>query len=116
MDNMNLSNDRDARNVWQESAASTLVDRLGSLGTNRALAVAGGATLAALGLRRRGIIGGLLTAVGSTLVYRGLSGHDDVTSARAWSAATLRQRGWREGDPVDQAALESFPASDPPAR
>ena len=115
MDNLNLSNDRDTRNVWQDSAATTIVDRLSALGTNRALVVAGGATLAALGLRRRGIIGGLLTAVGSTLVYRGLSGRDDVTSARAWSAETLRQRGWRTGNQVDQAALESFPASDPPS-
>lgn len=115
MDNLNLSNDRDPRNVWQDSGATPLMERLGALGTNRALAVAGGATLAALGLRRRGVIGGLLTAVGGALVYRGLAGHDDLTSARAWSAETLRERGWRARNHLDEAALESFPASDPPS-
>ncbi len=115
MDNLNLSNDRDPRNVWQESAGGHLMDRIGSLGTNRALIVAGGATLAALGLRRRGVIGSLLTAVGGALVYRGLTGHDDLTSARAWSAQTLRDRGWRAPSREDEAALESFPASDPPS-
>lgn len=115
MDNLNLSNDRGDRNVWQDSAAVGLVERLGSLGTNRALIVAGGATLAALGLRRRGVIGGLLTAVGGTLLYRGLTGQDDVTRARAWTAQALRQRGWTSADDVDQAAQESFPASDPPS-
>ena len=115
MDNLNLSNDRGERNVWQESAATSLVDRLGSLGTNRAFAVAGGAMLAALGLRRRGLMGGLLTAVGGALVYRGLSGQDDLTRARAWSAQTLRERGWTAADHIDEAAQESFPASDPPS-
>jgi uncharacterized membrane protein len=115
MDNLNLSNDRDPRNVWHESMGTHLVDRLGSLGTSRAMVVAGGATLAALGLRRRGVIGGLLTAIGGALLYRGLSGHDDLTSARAWSSETLRQRGWTAGNQVDETAQESFPASDPPA-
>ncbi|MEX2271104.1 MAG: hypothetical protein WD690_06525 [Vicinamibacterales bacterium] len=116
MDHLNLSNDRDTtRNVWQESAATHLMDRLGSLGTSRALVVAGGATLAALGLRRRGVIGGLLTAVGSALLYRGLTGRDDLAAARAWSAETLRARGWQSPDDVDEAAKESFPASDPPS-
>lgn len=115
MDNLNLGNERDPRNVWKESAATPLMDLLGSLGTNRALIVAGGATLAALGLRRRGLIGSLLTAVGGSMVYRGLTGYDDLTSARAWSAGTLRDRGWSTPDRADEAAFESFPASDPPS-
>lgn len=115
MDNLNLTNDRDPRNVWTEDAASPLLDRLRNLGPERALAVAGGAALAAMGLHRRGIIGGLLTAAGGLLVYRGLTGHADVTQARAWGEARLRERGYLHTDETDEAVKESFPASDPPA-
>lgn len=115
MDNLNLTNDRDPRNVWQEDTASHLLDRLRSLGPERTLAVAGGAALAAMGLRKRGVVGGLLTAVGGLLVYRGLTRHADFTQARAWGAARLREHGYLAGDETDEAVKESFPASDPPA-
>lgn len=116
MDNLNLTNERDPRNVWHEDTASHLLDRLRGLGAERTLAVAGGAALAAMGLRKRGVVGGLLTAVGGVLVYRGLTRHSDFTQARAWGAARLREHGYLHGDDVDEAEKESFPASDPPAR
>ena len=115
MDNLNLSNDRSARNVWDETAMS-LADRLQSLDTGRALVVAGGAAIAAMGLRKRGIMGGLLTATGGVLLYRALTGRDDVTPLRAFANEQLRERGWSAGTDVDEAAKESFPASDAPAR
>jgi len=114
-DNLNLSHDRDARNVWDDTGAAHLMDRLRGLDPARTVAVAGGAALAAMGLRQRGILGGLLTAIGGTLVYRGLSGHADLTQARAWGASALRDRGYLAGDQTDEAAEESFPASDPPS-
>jgi uncharacterized membrane protein len=116
MDNLNLSNDRSSRNVWEESAVTHLADRLQSLDTGRALVVAGGAAIAAMGLRQRGIFGGLLTATGGLLLYRALMGHDDVTPVRAFASEQLRERGWTSQTDVDEAAKESFPASDPPSR
>ncbi len=116
MDNLNLTNDRADRNVWEESAMTHLADRLQSLDTGRALVVAGGAAIAAMGLRQRGVLGGLLTATGGLLLYRALTGHDDVTPVRAWGRDQLRERGWTSQTDVDEAAKESFPASDPPSR
>lgn len=115
MDNLNLSNERSARNVWDETAMS-LADRLQSLDTGRALVVAGSAAIAAMGLRKRGIMGALLTATGGCLLYRALSGRDDVTPLRTFASEQLRERGWSTANGVDEAARESFPASDPPAR
>ena len=114
MDNLNLTNDRDPRNVWDEPSAA-LLDRLRTLDPGRTAAVAGGALLATLGLRKRGILGGLLTAVGGILVCRGLTGYSDLTQARAWGKAQLRERGYLTNDQIDEAAKESFPASDPPS-
>mgnify|MGYP000159075552 CR=1 FL=1 len=113
MDNLNLTNDRSPRSVWEDTPATHLADRLRALDPARTFAVAGGAALAAMGLRTRGVLGGLLAAAGGMLIYRGLSGRADLTQARAWAETRLRQPRY---DQTDEAARESFPASDPPAR
>ena len=115
MDNLNLTNDRTDRNVWDESLRNGLVERLQSLDTGRSLVVAGAAAVAAMGLRQRGVLGALMTATGGLLLYRALSGRDDLTQARAWSEERLCERGWMPWNNVDEAAEESFPASDPPS-
>jgi hypothetical protein len=117
MDNLNLSHDRDPRNVWDEQAAASLVSRVRSLDATNAFAVASGAAMALVGLRKRGLAGGLLTAAGGLLVFRGLTGHRDLTQARAWGKARLREAGYfgQNPNPIDEAAQESFPASDPPS-
>ena len=114
MDNLNLSNDRSERSVWDDPGAG-LLGRLQSLDTGRSLVVAGAAAVAAVGLRKRGVFGALLTATGGLLLYRALTGHDDVMQARTWSEERLRQRGWLGQNDVDEAVEESFPASDPPS-
>ena len=66
-----------------------------------------------LGLRYRRAGGGKLERLPKH--DRGLTGHADLTQARAWSKAKLRERGYMPGDDLDEAVKESFPASDPPS-
>ena len=75
--------------------------------------IAGGA-LALYGLAgRRSLFGGLLAALGGTLLYRGITGHCPMYGALG---VDTRGRGdERAGDVVQQASEESFPASDAPA-
>lgn len=75
--------------------------------------IAGGA-LALYGLAgRRSLFGGLLAALGGTLLYRGISGHCPLYAALG--VDTGGRAGQRSDDVVQQASEESFPASDAPA-
>jgi|RhiMetdeSRZDD1v2_1073273.scaffolds.fasta_scaffold1464017_2 uncharacterized membrane protein len=75
--------------------------------------IAGGA-LALYGLAgRRSLFGGLLAALGGSLLYRGISGHCPLYGALG--VDTRGERRDRSDDVVQQASEESFPASDAPA-
>ena len=91
----------------------------------------GGGLLALMGLARRGILGTGLVLAGGTLIYCGLAERDPMELVDS----LLRRRRVPKDkigpshhhsdatrtdqvpeDEVDEQAMESFPASDPPAR
>jgi hypothetical protein len=94
--------------------------------------VAGGGALFLLGFFRRGPFGGLMAVSGAALMYRGVKGHwplccnEALSRRRAAKAAdggasTHQNDAWASTsqvpqDELDEALMESFPASDPPAR
>lgn len=91
----------------------------------------GGGLLALMGIARRGILGTSLVLVGGTLIYCGLAERDPMElldsllrrrrvpkdkigpSHHHQHATTTAQL---PEDEVDEQAMESFPASDAPAR
>jgi len=96
--------------VWdRQSRALDGYDR------ERWLAAAWGGVLAVAGARRRGFAGGLLATLGATIAVRAAMGRHDYRVARHWVDRALGDRGWTGKDIVNDAAEESFPASDTPS-
>jgi hypothetical protein len=97
---------------------------------NSAAFSAGGGALTLLGLRRGGLSGGVVAAVGGLLLYRGITGENPLACLTAHQSAIFEegapgpshqhehkigQAQQTPQDPTEEAAMESFPASDAPA-
>jgi len=106
----NLMITRSPGSVWDRQPSA-----LGGYDHERWLTAAWGSALAMIGARRGGFGGGLLATLGATLAVRAAMGRHDYRAARHWVDTTLRDRGWTSKDVVNDAAEESFPASDTPS-
>jgi uncharacterized membrane protein len=81
----------------------------------RWLTAAWGSAVSVIGARRGGFAGGLLATLGATIAVRAAMGRHDYRVAKHWIGCTLSERGWTGKDIVNDAAEESFPASDTPS-
>ena len=106
----NLMIARGPVSVWDRQGAG-----LQAYDKERWITAAWGSALTMIGARRGGFGGGLLATLGATLAIRAAMGRHDYRVARHWIDCTLRERGWRAKDIVNDAAEESFPASDTPS-
>lgn len=109
----NLTIERGQPSVWDRP--TTLTSAFNASDQERWIAAAGGSVLALIGIRRGGLLGGLLAAGGVALGVRAAMGRHDIAVGRHWVDRTLRDRGWRYRDIVTESSDESFPASDSPS-
>jgi uncharacterized membrane protein len=112
---MNLSLPRSDKSVWDKpSFGASLAD----YDQERWMAAGWGSVLAMVGARRGGMTGGLLAAAGAVVAVRAAMGRHDMRAARDWISRTMSDLGYEmtgRKDVVDEAAQESFPASDSPS-
>jgi hypothetical protein len=109
-------------NLTTHRAPSSVWERNGWDGTRQQLALTrwlvgiGGGALALQGLRRRSVSGSILAGLGGSLAWWALTGEGDLSDARQWLTGVVgRMTGERDGDAIQQASAESFPASDAPS-
>lgn len=93
----------------------------GTIGeSERWMSVIVGGMLVLSSLRQRDTLSGALFATtGGVLIFRGLAGHGgflNVAARFVKGQLPVGDMGALEAaDPVDEASMESFPASDPPS-
>ena len=108
----NLTIARSQPSVWDRQRLSSTFT---AYDQERWMTAAWGSALTMIGARRGGFMGGVLAMLGGTVAVRAAMGRHDYTVARNWVERTMRTRGWRAPNLVDDVVAESFPASDPPS-
>lgn len=107
----NLTVPRSEKSVWDKPSLSS---SLSTCDQERWLMATTGSVLAMAGARRGGFTGGLVAMAGSFLAVRAAMGRHDFNVARRWVERAMDDR-WGATDKVEDAAMESFPASDAPS-
>lgn len=109
---MNLTLPRSTKSVWDKPGFSAT---LASYDRQRWMMAAAASGLAVAGGRKGGFAGGLMATAGTVLAVRAAMGRHDLSAAWRCVEDTLKARGWRHADIVQDASEESFPASDSPS-
>ena len=108
----NLMVARGDRSVWDKPGFGSV---LSSYDREPLITAGWATTLAMVGVRRGGFLGGILTLGGLVLTVRAAMGRHDFSCARDYLDQALQDRGWRRADIVAESSDESFPASDSPS-